>query len=316
MILSRIAEHLYWMVRYMERAENTARLINTTTNFVLDIPRNTAINWGALLVPLKGDALFRQYYAEMDEASVMRFLISDSRNPDSLLSCLSKARDNVRTFREILPREAYEQTNSLYLMVKDGEAEAACRSRRYDFMGAVIQKRQALIGLLVSSMSHDESYQFIRLGRNVERAYMTACIIDVSTTALLPVAQANDPYLNLRWMNVLESLSAYSMYRRHIQARVSGPKVLDFLIRDKRFPRTLSSCIAEISDCVACLVNNNLPLSAIASIESELQRTNAEQLVKSGLGNFIEDFQKKLVGIDGVIADTYFRQARSHLAAA
>ena len=123
-MLSRVAESLYWMTRYLERAENTARLINGTTQVVLDLPRGASFSWDNLVSVVGLDELFQESYAQADENSVMRFLILDARNPSSILSCIQNARENTRTFREVLPAESWERINSLYLFLERNAAQS------------------------------------------------------------------------------------------------------------------------------------------------------------------------------------------------
>jgi uncharacterized alpha-E superfamily protein len=183
-MLSRVAENLYWMTRYLERAENTARLINATTQVVLDLPRGASFGWDVLLKVAGLDDLFRKAYTEHHETSIMRFLISDESNPGSILSCIRYARENCRTLREVLPRLAWERINALYLFINSRASQAVERSRRYDILEEMIERRQSVIDLLTDCMSHDVAYQFIKLGRFIERADMTTRIVDIHAAVL------------------------------------------------------------------------------------------------------------------------------------
>ena len=192
LMLSRVAENLYWMPRYLERAENTARLINATTHVLLDLaPAGRSFGW-AVLIKVAGDwircsaSIIRGH----DEASIMRFLINDEHNPSSILSCMRCARENSRTLREVLPPVAWERINSLYLLVNRRSADAVDRTRRYPLLDEVIERRQAVIGLLSDSMSHDVAFQFIKLGRYLERADMTTRILDINAAVLVPHSRA------------------------------------------------------------------------------------------------------------------------------
>ncbi len=217
-MLSRVAENLYWMARYLERAENTARLINSTTQVLLDLPREAHFGWDVVIQVAGLDNLFHEHHPEADENSVIRFLILDEHNPSAIVSCIRNARENSRTFREVLPREFWERVNGLYLYIQRNAARTTHgRAERFEVLNEIIERRQSLVGLLMGSMSHDVGYQFLKLGRNLERADMTTRIVDVNSAVLLPRDQAvAEPLLARLWMSTLTALSAYQMYRRHV----------------------------------------------------------------------------------------------------
>src|SRR5262249_19535223 len=146
-MLSRVAENLYWMARYLERAENTARLINTTTQVLLDLPRGASFGWDVLIKVAGLDERFDECFPQADENNVVQFLVQDERNPSSIASCIRCARENCRTLREILPREAWERINSLYLFIRGNAVRALARSDRYAILNEVIERRQSVVGL-------------------------------------------------------------------------------------------------------------------------------------------------------------------------
>jgi uncharacterized alpha-E superfamily protein len=186
-MLARAAEKLYWMARYLERAENTARLINNTTHVLLDLPFGASLGWSNLTEVAGLDSLFKQTYPEADEEATMRFLIEDASNPSSIFSCVQHARENTRTLREVLPSEMWERINSLFLYVRE-HAASACRSRRerYLMLDNVIEQRNAIVGLVSGTMARDLAYQLIKLGRNIERADMTTRILDLNSAIHFP----------------------------------------------------------------------------------------------------------------------------------
>lgn len=260
---SRVAESLYWMARYLERAENTARFINSTTQVLLDLPRGASFGWDTLLKVAGLDALYDKHYATANETDIMRFLILDERNPGSILASIHSARENTRTFREVLPMEIWERINDLYLYTRDKSGRATHgRSQRYEVLNGIIERRQSVIGLLVGSMSHDVAYQFLQLGRNLERADMTTRIIDVNSAVNLPTDATSDMARERLWMSTLNALSAYQMYREHVGVHVEGPRVAKFLLTDPHFPRTVTHCLGEIEDALSVLFDYQAPLQA------------------------------------------------------
>ena len=306
-MLSRVAENLYWMTRYLERAENTARLINTTTQVLLDLPRGASFGWDVLLKVMGLDEQFAATHAEPDEISITRFLILDEDNRSSIVAGVRAARENCRTLREVLPREAWERVNSLYLFTKEIAPQALGRARRYNVLDEIIARRQAIVGLLTGCTSHDVGYQFMKLGRYLERADMTTRIIDVNTAVLVPRHQVpEDPAIGLLWIAVLKSLSAYQMYRRHISVHIRAEDAVNFLMRDTRFPRTVRFCLNEIEACLAVLPHHAEPLKAARVAQRRLETMRLAGLAADVRHQYLDVVQGDLARIHDTIARAYF----------
>ena len=307
-MLARVAENLYWMARYLERAEDTARLINATTMMLIDMPRGASVGWEALLTVAGLDELFNTHYEEATETAVMSFLIQDERNPSSIFACIRMARENTRSFREVLPRESWEWVNELYLYAKAHMNQALDRRKRLEVLTEIIRRRQAVVGLLSGTMSRDEAFQFLRLGRNVERADMTSRVLDVSYALNLP--REGSQYYDLIWMSALKALSAYQMYRRHVSIRAKGSKVLAFLLNDPKFPRSVRHCLNEMRAALDELPGDK-PLRTLRGIQAGLDNADFRALAKAGLHDYCDTLQAGLAELSGDIADTYFRAANA-----
>ncbi|MBI2803308.1 MAG: alpha-E domain-containing protein [Gammaproteobacteria bacterium] len=308
LVLSRVAESLYWMTRYLERAENTARLINATTQVLLDLPRGASFGWDVLLKVAGLDRLFEDEYSEQDEANIMRFLVTDERNPSSIVSCICVARENCRTLREAVPSLAWERINSLYLFVNSRAAQAGERTRRYGILEEIIERLQAVIGLLGDCMSHDVAYQFIKLGRYIERADMTTRIVDIHAAVLVPRQQVpEDPTIGLLWMGVLKSLNAYQSYRRHVSVHVRTADVVNYLLKDPHFPRTVQHCLDEIEACLAALPHNMAPLKLLRIAQRRLDAMPIEILAPALRHEYLDAVQSDLAAIHAEIAAEYFQ---------
>lgn len=306
-MLSRVAENLYWMTRYLERAENTARLINATTQVLLDLPRGASFGWDVLLKVAGLDRLFLDSYSQQDEASILRFLVNDERNPSSIVSCVRFARENCRTLREVMPRQAWERINGLYLFVNGRAAHAVERTRRYGILEEIIERRQSVIGLLTDCMSHDVAYQFIKLGRNIERADMTTRIVDIHAAVLVPRQQVpEDPAIGLLWMGVLKSLNAYQMYRRHVSVHVRTEDVVNYLLKDPHFPRTVRHCLDEVESCLAVLPHNLPPLKLLRAAQRRLDGMRAEKLAPLPRHEYLDAVQADVAALHERIAAEYF----------
>jgi len=306
-MLSRVAENIYWMARYMERAEDTARLVNVTTHLVLDLPKQVSFDWESLLDITGHSELFRERYGVADARNLVRFLVGDESNPGSVIRSLDSARENARTIRDIIPREAWEQINNLHLKCKGNLQFGLSRKGRYDYLRWTILGVQTITGMLAGSMTHDAGYDFLRMGRNLERADMTSRIIDVRSVNLL-AEQSVDllPFENIQWMSVLKSLTGYQMYRRAMQVRVRRPDVLKFLFQDQRFPRSFYHALCEVESCLQDLQRNDAPLRQLAQLQRLVLDAKPERLDQAELHQFIDDMQAQLGEVHDQIAATYF----------
>ncbi|HXH04519.1 MAG TPA: alpha-E domain-containing protein [Candidatus Competibacteraceae bacterium] len=311
-MLSRVAQNLYWMARYVERAEDTARLISVNTHLLLDLPRTTAFGWEQLINITGSNALFLELFGQADEASVVGFLIGDLRNPGSLLCSLTCARENLRTTRDVVPREVWEEVNQVFLFVRDNLANGVSRRGRDHFLKTVIRGCQTVTGVLAGTLSHTQARTFILLGRYLERADMTSRIVDVRSANLLPRnPEELTPFEHIQWMSVLKSLTAYQMYRQQVRVRVRGPDVLRFLLQDRLFPRAVRHCLDAIAIQLASLPRAERTLAEVEGVRSQAGGADVQQLAASPdeLHQFIDDLQIGFNGIHAAIHSTYFLQA-------
>jgi uncharacterized alpha-E superfamily protein len=307
MLLSSVAERMYWMARYIERAENTARIILVHTNLMLDMPRGIAIGWEPLVAIMGSASVFREHYGEASERNVVRFLVSDKNNPNCVSCSLAQARENLRTTRAIVPRSAWETLNDLFEFTRENLAAGISRRGRYAYMKRVIDYCQLLTGKLSGTMSHDQSYDFLRLGRNMERADMTTRVIDVRATNLLP-KQVDElkPFDDIQWKSVLDSLTAYQMYRRHVHVRVRGQQALRFLLQEGDFPRSVQHCLAEVEHCLHRLPGNEGALRVLGRARRMVQEVAIDKIVREGLYDFIDDLQRVHGELHEQLTATYF----------
>lgn len=307
-MLSRVAENLYWMARYLERAENTARLINSTTQVLLDLPKGASFGWDVLLSAVGLDDLYNQFYDKANEQDIMHFLIQDERNPSSIAASVRHARENTRTFREVLPMEIWERINGLHLYTRDNAQRAtSSRSRRYEVLAGVIERRQSVIGLLVGSMSHDLAYQFIKMGLNLERADMTTRLLDVNYAVKLPKDKAGAETARERlWMGSLQGLSAYQMYRQHVGMHVQGEDVVRYLLTDPHFPRSVMHCIGEIENCLTSLIDYQPPLNAARVIWQKLHQLELNAPNGQGYRDILDGIQVDIGDLHNAISRQYY----------
>jgi len=308
-MLSRVAETIYWAGRYIERAENTARLVRVNSHLVLDTPKGISPGWDPLIWITGIEEQFSENYRDATERNVVKFLISDLHNPSSILSSLINARENCRTVREILPRTAWEKLNELYIFAKEEAQSGLTKKGRDEYLDGIITGSQQLNGLLATIMYRDEGWHFMRIGRSLERADMTTRILDVRSTDLLPDADElfeSRSLESVQWIGILKSLSAYSIYRRKVQVRVSRTPVLEFLFHDTQFPRALAHCISSVEESVGTLPHNAVPLKSLRRLEMKLRRKNMEKLKQDELHAFIDELQLAILRFHSVLEKQYF----------
>ena len=315
-MLSRVANSVYWIARYLERAENTARIVNVHTNLVLDTPKSMSPGWEPLVMITGGHELFAQQYPELNERNVIRFLLTDAASSVSVLSALAQARENARTVRDILPREVWEELNNLYQYAHDNVQLGLSKRGRYEYVMKVIRGVQQLTGMLSGTMSNNMPYDFMVLGRNLERADMTLRILDVRSASLLPHAGGLRPFENIQWMSVLKSLSAYQMYIQHMGVRVHRQAVLQFLLQDPHFPRAINHCVLRVEASLLALPRHQSVLPYVEKIKASIAKVKVAGLDPKGLHDFIDVQEALLAEVGKAIANVYFSTESLPLAAA
>jgi uncharacterized alpha-E superfamily protein len=308
-MLSRVAETIYWIGRYQERAENTARLIKVNTNLTLDLPRGIMPDWEPLISILGCDNEYHQAHPEVTERRIVNFLISDENNPVSILSSLSLARENARTIREILPREGWENINAMYQRAVENKSMSYARKGRHDYLDMIMVSMQQLTGLLAGSMNHDVAYDFLNMGRKIERADMTTRIIDVRSENTVPddVPELK-PFEDMLWMSMLRSLSGYQMYRQSKQAKIRRDDVLNFLFSHSSFPRSVSFCVDNMSYYLEDLPNKEGCKKHISKLQKALDPSARKNMTNDQLHEYIDHLQLLLANLHNEISVTYFPQ--------
>lgn len=308
-MLSRVAERLYWMARYVERAENTSRMVMAFNTLALDMPKSVDLSWKGLVAVTGMDALFDERYQREDERNCLKFLIADAPNPCSILSSLRGARENVRTTRDLVPTEGWEIVNELYLFARDHAEQGISKRGRHDFLSEIVQRCQTLTGLLAGCMSHDAAYDFIRLGHNIERADMTTRQIDVGAMRLLERRDTPPQYEGLLWTSILRSQSAFQMYRQHVKRRVNGVDVVRFLLQDADFPRSVAHALSRCENALSRLPQDELPLRMAIEARRHVLEARVEQLVADGgLHGFMDRVQLEIGELHQAIATCWFPQ--------
>ncbi len=310
-MLARTVESVYWLSRYLERAENTARIIGVNTNLLLDLPGGIAPGW-LPLVDISGNrAEFDKQHGGKatrgEERDVVTFLIADKSNPGSICSSLHYARENARTLREILPTEAWELLNEFIGDCTRNVESAINKRTRFEFLKRIVITLQTIGGILDGTMNRNDAYTFSHLGRNVERADMTSRIVDVRSAQLLPAETPElRPFESVQWMSVLKSLSGYQMYRLRMRTRVKRTDVLQFLLRDDQFPRSCQFCLMQLERSLHELPRSEGVLEVLADAARFIERAPLATLDQPGLHELIDKLQLHINNVHDMIAKIYF----------
>ena len=316
-MLSRVAENIYWLARYIERAEGTARLLSVNSNLLLDLPRATQLGWTEIIAITGNADLFDELYSSHDESSVLSLICGDQRYPGSIIRSLAAARENLRTTRDVIPREIWEEINQLYLSVRD-QVESGITPRKRDaFLTRVIRSCQTVNGLIEGTLSYTQARTFLMLGRQLERADMITRIIDVRSGNLLPRSPGElTPFENIQWMSVLKSLSGYQMYRQHVRLRIRGPDVLSFLLQDRQFPRAVGTCLERFANALLTLPRHDRVLNEVETCRQHLADADIPLLASEPerLHAFVDEIQLDFIELHDALAATYFASVQENAA--
>jgi uncharacterized alpha-E superfamily protein len=306
MMLSRVAERLYWMARYLERAEDTARLVSAYSHLILDLPRGAAPGWHVLIDTFDSKPRFAKRYRKSTERNVMKYLLVDTDNASSIPFSIMTARENVRTTRDVLPGHAWELVNELRLSVTAIGDSVLARTPRFEFLERVIASNQQLNGLLQTSVTRDHAYWFISLGQLIERADMTSRILRVATQAIHAHRSHSLPELPLLWANLLKSLSATAAFRRSAGPLVEPNEVIEFILAQHRFPRSIIYCLNSIEETVGHLKAPAGLLRSLRHIVREIGHYRPDIESPQKLYDVIEGLQVGLAEIDESIGELWF----------
>ncbi len=310
-MLSRVADAVYWLNRYVERAENIARFVDVNLNLLLDAPAGTNQQWEPIVTTTGDLELFRSRYDQATVNNVVRFLTFDSTYSSSILSCLRAARENARSIREVISSEMWEQVNAFYLMVKDAaQAEDLLELPR--FFAEVKMASHLFAGVMGATMSHNEGWHFGRVGRLLERADKTARILDVKYFILLPSSgQVGTTLDELQWIALLKSTSGYEMYRKS-RHRISPQDVAQFLIFERDFPRSIQFCLIQAEKSLFQITGShagrwsNPAERSLGKLRSRIDFMTIEEIMQSGLHEFLDETEVQINQVGEGIFQKFF----------
>jgi len=314
LMLSRTAENIYWLGRYLERAECTARLIETHGRLLMDLPKDSRSGgWRSLMAIGGSEARFDELHDGTDERRVCHFLIAERKHGGSLLSMGEAIHINLRAVRDTLPAALYERINELCLMLRAEAPISVDSRRRSDFLARVEHQLLAIAGMIDGSMSRDRAWLVMRMGYHLERADMTSRVLDVRAQNLPASVEAADAaaLAEREWVSVLRSLVALRMYRQHVNRPVRGSDVLSYLMLDEDLPRAYRYCLERLQFCLGKLGHNELPLQAVDALFAKIDQADMPALARDlpALHAFIDELQIALSSLGDAIATAYFPPA-------
>jgi len=312
-MLSRVANAVYWMSRYLERAGNLARFVDVNWHLTLDIPGSGQDAWKSLIIASGDQALFEERYAEYDAASVITFLSFEAEYQNSISSCLWLARENARAIREVIPYEMWEQINTTFHFVKEASRRPLdVVENPYELCQKIKQGDFIVGGISADAMINDEAWHFARMGRLLERCDKTSRILDVNCHRMLP--EEGDQGLvfdSIHWSALLRATSALNAFRR-CRGRISPAKVVEFLMLDQEFPRSVLHGLIQTQASLYTITGT--PMGHFTSeserllgqLRADLSYLTIEDVFDQGLHRFTDRMQIRMNAVDACLGREFF----------
>jgi uncharacterized alpha-E superfamily protein len=298
-MLSRTANELYWMARHIERAENTARLLDVTyrTSLLPYEPQEPGLAWAqpwaVPLISTGGATGFYQQYPQLTAENVIKFMVLDAGNPSSIYCCLRAARESARSVRGAITSEMYEDLNGAWIEMRTHDLQRLQSTGVSNFLDWVKMRSHLFRGVTFGTMLRDEAYHFIRLGTHLERADNTARILDTKYHILLPsaadVGGAVDYY---QWASLLQSVSGFESYRKIYSDVISPRRVAELLVLRDDMPRSLHSCFNMIEDTLEILCDESSAeiRRQAGELHARLHFARTDDIIRFGLHEYLMDF--------------------------
>ncbi len=313
-MLSRVANAIYWLNRYIERAENVTRFIDANYHMTLDIPGGVNNQWQPLINTTGDHEQFKESYGEATRDNAIEFLAFDRDYTNSIISCVRAARENARSIREYISSEMWEQLNTFYLMMNTAAKESSL-DLPHQFFVDIMTACHTFSGITDATMNHGEGWHFGRLGRMLERSDKTTRILDVKYYILLPsLDYIGSPYDNLLWAALLRSASALEMYRKR-HGRIDPKKIAEFLLLDSHFPRAIHHCLAVGMDSLNTLTGSrrgayaNPAEQKLGRLLATFEYNSINEIFDYGLHEYLDATQDQINHIGMEIRDTFFEPA-------
>jgi uncharacterized alpha-E superfamily protein len=307
-VLARHAEDFFWTGRYLERAEDTARMLDVAYHGLLESPLADPTEvWSALLRVLQLEKAFSAGRGAPTGAEVAEFLVLDARNPGSITAAVARARDNARNVRERISTELWEAINTFYLELRARDLRADLERQPYDLYRMVKSRCQTIVGVTAETMVRDDGWRFLYLGRLLERAEMTSRLLSVRWLQ----HGASDPQETFRHrVALLRSVAAFEAYLRTYGGAIHAAAVLEFLLCSQDFPRSVHFCVRAAAEEIARLAPNERPIHPqrlLGRLRADLEYLDVGEMLEQGLEHFLERFQLGIWEVADAVAVEFFR---------
>lgn len=309
-MLSRTADHLYWMARYMERAENIARMLDVNHRMSLmpqsEVQAEQA--WGATLRIMGLENAFSKCFDDVSADAVLAFMIFNPDNPTSIRSCLRAARENAHAVRGTLTSELWETTNSTWLKMRDFNGDKLNDEGVSNFFEWVKFRSHLSRGVTLGTMLQDEALRFIRIGTFLERADNTLRILDVKYQLLLPAGEVEGGSADFyQWSALLRSVSAFEIYRRIYRDLITPSRVAEMMLLRVDMPRSLARCMKEVYNNLRAVSNEHSAETERRAglLEANTRFGKIDDIVREGLHNYVVQALGRIQDLGNRIADDF-----------
>lgn len=309
-LLARFAENSFWVARYMERAENVARILDVNETFARNAQGQS--DWLPILRLHCDEERFMERYRIVDAIRVVRFYIIDENNPNSIRCSVRAARENARSIRHLISLETWVQLNVFYNWIRALTTRSLKLTELSRLCGQIKEGCQLHFGIANGTLYRDQIWLFYRLGTFIELCDQITRLVDIKYHALLPNWQDVGTQIDVaQWNALLRSASAYHGYRRVFPHEMTPTTVAGFILLDPRFPRSIRHCVQEIKTTLRDLLEHEelrkveFPMAKFDALES-LARRIPEDVIGHGLHEYLDDVQIKLIALGRQIEDTFF----------
>ena len=303
-MLSRSAKHLYWLSRYVERTENIARMIDVNLELILDFPDDHSLNWKPLIDTLDINDLFESIYKNYNETNVLNFLFEDKKNLSSQKNCLVMSKYNIETIKDDLPKSANISLNHLYEHIIDNKISKVHKRKKLQYITNIVSMTQNFFGSINDNLSRGYEFEFIRLGRFVERTDMISRIIDCLCVS--KSSKQTHDFSTMEWISMLTTLSAQDAFRKEAKGEANRGEVITFLLKNDSFPRSVFRSLITIELCLQNLPRNKKLLQMISRLISSSERSKLYNFDDKRLHLYLDNLQKNVSSIDSKIHNIYF----------
>jgi uncharacterized alpha-E superfamily protein len=312
-MLSRTAENVYWLSRYLERIEFTARLIRVYGRSLMDMPDVQEHEGWMPLIAISGlDALYLKHFDQASESDVTFFLISDERNPGSLLNAAYAIKNNLRSSRDVFPKSMYEKISMLTRYIRSAVERGIKISSRDATLDSIERQVLEISGAVHGSLRHDQAYNFMRMACYIERCDMTSRVLDVPTSVAISNPSSDiTPFEFRHWADALRSLSAMQMYRRHVRQPVNAEGCLNFLLNDDQLPSACRFCLLRLRRCLEHFKGSENIEIEIDKLFAQLDAADIPMLAldANARHDFLDQLQLGLLATGNAISKNYFPPA-------